>query len=122
MADRLGPRACEICGPTIEGCWKCGAKFGHAHIVIVSRDGSTLGRVAVCGTHAPDSGEMTTAGAEVLSRAALRDASTTSRTRKKRRRDRERRAAHRIVLDRHADEVAQVLADIRAGEGVADHA
>ncbi|MFA9432920.1 hypothetical protein [Egicoccus sp. AB-alg2] len=109
MADRLGPRSCAVCGPQLDGCWRCGGKFGHVHVVVVSRAGKTLGRVAACGAHAPKSGEMLPGGVEVASRAALSDASASA----KRRRDRERRKAQRMVLDRHADEVAAVLVEIR---------
>ena len=114
MADRLGPRACSVCGPVIEGCWKCGGKFGHTHVVLVGRDGRTLGRVAACGTHAPKSGEVAPGGVEVRAREPMRNANAT-RANRKRRRDRERRQAHRVVLDRHADEVAAELERIRGG-------
>lgn len=116
MAERLGPRACVVCtdvhGPRkVEGCWKCGSTIGHRHVVLVARTGKTLGRVAACGAHAPSGEAMQPNGAEPPSRAASELAMGSRGL--KRRRDRERRQAQRLVLDRHADEVAQALAEIR---------
>ena len=107
MADRLGPRACKVCGPgRIEGCWRCKATMGHRHVNVLDRQGRVVGQVAVCGSHL----DVPTPGPVKPQRPAPSPSAIA-----KRRRDRERRAAHRIVLDRHADEVAQVLADIREG-------
>lgn len=112
---RLGPRACTICPPgAIEGCFRCGAKYGHRHIVVQARDGSTLGRVAACEHHAPSGDVMPSQGPELVVRATSREANAVQ-DEAKRQRDRERRRAQRVVLERHAHEVAEVLADIRAG-------
>lgn len=107
----LGPRACTLCGPEIEGCWKCGAKFGHRHLSVVNRHGLAVAQVAACAAHgppvAPDDAQAPwtpPAPSGRLSSAAAES---------KRARDRERRRAQRVVLDRHADEVAAVLAEIR---------
>lgn len=104
MADRLGPRACAVCGPVLEGCWRCGAKLGHAHVQTVDRYGVSGPLVAVCATHGPKATVPRVNG----KRRVEADTAFV-----KRRRDRERRRAQRIVLERHADEVAQVLAEVR---------
>lgn len=106
MGERLGPRACAVCGPGgIQGCWRCGATMGHRHIEIVDRHGKKKGRAAACATHAPDDG--------VLVRATRKKPAASPSVIAKRRRDRERRRAHRLVLDRHASEVQTELARIR---------
>ena len=48
----MGSRSCLLCGPSIEGCWRCRATYGHRHLTVTSRDGTSL-RVAVCADHAP---------------------------------------------------------------------
>lgn len=101
----LGPRACAICGPKIQGCWRCTATLGHVHLDVVSRTGRTLGRVASCGAHAPASGVVVSGPTKRPAHATTDEA--------KRRRDRERRKAQRVVLDRHQDEVDAALAEIR---------
>jgi hypothetical protein len=67
--------------------------------------------VAACEDHAPSGDPIPTAGPEIV--VQVRQAGST-RTEVKRQRDRERRQAQRIVLDRHADEVQAELDRIRS--------
>jgi len=105
-----GPRSCVVCGPgRIEGCWRCGATFGHRHLDVVARDGSTVGRVAVCGAHGPPRLPDTGGGASVppVGRPAIASG------RRKLWRDRTRRRAIRRLTDLHRDEYLQLLAEER---------
>jgi hypothetical protein len=108
--NKLGPRTCLVCGPSIEGCWQCRSKTGHRHVVVVNRAGEEVGSVAACDAHSPN--EVTRAVRVTRSSSA-----STVRDPKKRERDRQRRLAQRIVLDRYADEVTQELEEIRRREG-----
>lgn len=102
---------CRVCGPVLEGCHRCGAKFGHAHITITGRDGNPARSVVVCGAHTPAAIAPQPEHTENAGPATRGSPSPTITA--KRTRDRERRAAQRRVLDRHADEVQDELDRIR---------
>lgn len=101
-----GPRGCDVCGPgAIEGCWKCGATYGHRHVVVVGRNGTTLGRVAACDLHAPADGVLTHVPGQNSAQAA--DGIVSGR--RKLAYDRARRRAIRRLREAHADEWVQLL-------------
>lgn len=104
--------SCQVCGPRLRGCHRCGATFGHLHITVTGRDGKSE-TVAVCGAHTPPSIASHPGTPERPAR--LISDGPTVKDEAKRARDRERRRAQRVVLDRHAAELAEVLAEIRGG-------
>lgn len=102
--------SCQVCGPRLAGCHRCGATFGHIHITVTGRTGDAE-TVAVCGAHTPAGFRSPSGTPERPARAILNGHSPNVTA--KRARDRERRQAQRVVLDRHAEEVQQELERIR---------
>lgn len=99
---KLGPRSCEVCGPgQIQGCWRCGATMGHRHLVVISRAGATLGRVAACDVHSPPDAVLV-----ATPYGGLAGPSPAATSLAKRTRDRAYRLATSIVRERHYDEFA----------------
>lgn len=105
---KIGPRACVMCGPTIQGCHVCSATLGHRHLVVVDRHGEQVGSVAACDAHSPPSGVLVAPPAQ---RPAPAGTSLVKRTR-----DRAYRLATSIVRERHYDEFADLYAQVLAGE------
>jgi hypothetical protein len=102
-------RSCKVCGPgRREGCFRCGARYGHHHLDVVDRDGQVVATVAACHVHGPRAKPAQQVRRQRRAAVVSRPANV--------RRDRERRAAQRVVLDRHAGELQQVLAEIRNKE------
>lgn len=110
MGERLGPRSCRVCGPTIQGCWKCGSKLGHRHVMLVGRDATAGGLTAVCDVHAPPEMFAHTRPASNGTRATVAVASGTPA---KLQADRTRRRALALLRDRYRDEYEQLLQEVR---------
>lgn len=110
MAD-LGPRSCRLCGPTIEGCWRCTSTVGHRHVLLVSRRGRPDALVAACDLHAPPpgadpSGDSPTAAGPT--QTFVRDAKRHAR---KLAYDRARRRALAQLREAHRDEYERLLGE-----------
>ena len=109
---KLGPRACVMCGPTIQGCHVCSATLGHRHLIVVDRHGEQVGSVAACDAHSPPSGVLVDGPALLPSPVRSGIGSDLH----KRTRDRAYRLATSIVRERHYDEFADLYAQVLAGE------
>lgn len=119
--SKLGPRACAICGPTITPCYWCGAKLGHRHLVVISRQGHTLGRVAACDAHSPPDGLLVTDPHGAIPAPGAPGSAVVGTTPEKRARDRAYRYATSVIRERHRREFDAVYADVlgAADEGKA---
>jgi hypothetical protein len=106
---------CSICGPRLQGCYRrgCAATFGHAHLTLLGRDGAARETVAVCGAHTPSATASHHHNPERPARTISDGPSRNVAV--KRQRDRERRAAQRVVIDNHRQEFEDELRRIRGG-------
>lgn len=109
MADRLAPRACKVCarehGPGhVAGCYACGSREHHHHLVVVSRHGHQIGSVAACDVHSPPAGVLVCEPAGGTTAIAGRDPSKTVR-------DRAYRYATSVIRERYRTEFDAIYAE-----------